>query len=185
MAPIGYPNRPLMQFGGKIGFNYKGFDMNMVLSGTAMGTYYISRITSPFFKMAGNAFRWQYENRWSAERYAAGEKISYPRAVFSADQNHYDFGPKSELWALPSDHLRLKNVEIGYTFPENSPFLKKAGISSLRIYANANNLFTLFDQMSKYGIDPETKDNLGGWEGNISYVFPLTRTTNIGANIQF
>lgn len=185
MAPIGYPNRPLMQFGGKIGFNYKGFDMNMVLSGTAMGTYYISRITSPFFKMAGNAFRWQYENRWTAERYAAGEKISYPRAVFSADQNHYDFGPKSELWALPSDHLRLKNVEIGYTFPENSSFLKKAGISSLRIYANANNLFTLFDQMSKYGIDPETKDNLGGWEGNISYVFPLTRTTNIGVNIQF
>lgn len=185
MAPIGYPNRPLMQFGGKIGFNYKGFDVNMVLSGTAMGTYYISRITSPFFKRAGNAFRWQYENRWTPERYAAGKKITYPRAVFSADQNHYDFGPKSELWALPSDHLRIKNVELGYTFPENSSFLRKARISSLRVYVNANNLLTLFDQMSKYGIDPETKDNLGNGEGNISYVFPLTRTTNIGVNIQF
>ena len=47
MAPIGYPNRPLMNFGGKIGFSYKGFDLKMVLSGTAMGTYYIARITSP------------------------------------------------------------------------------------------------------------------------------------------
>lgn len=185
MAPIGYPNRPLIQFGGRLGFNYKGFDMNVVLSGSAMGSFYISRITSPFFKRSGNAFRWQYENRWTAERYAAGEKITYPRAVFDADQSHYDFGPKSELWALSSDHLRIKNIELGYTFPGNSKFLKKAGMSSLRIYANANNLLTLFDQMSKYGIDPETKDDLGGTEGNISYVFPLTRTVNFGVNIQF
>jgi hypothetical protein len=39
--------------------------------------------------------------------------------------------------------------------------------------------------MSRYGIDPETKDNLGGSEGNISYVFPLTRTVNFGVNINF
>lgn len=185
IAPIGYPNRPLMQFGGKIGFNYKGFDINVVLSGSAMGTYYISRITSPFFKRAGNAFRWQYENRWTPERYAAGEEITYPRAVFDADQSHYDFGPKSELWALSSDHLRVKNLELGYTFAKNSRLLQMSGMSSLRIYANANNLLSLFDQMSKYGIDPETKDNLGGAEGNISYVFPLTRTVNVGVNIQF
>ncbi|MCQ2158311.1 MAG: TonB-dependent receptor [Bacteroidales bacterium] len=185
MAPVGYPNRPLMNFGGKIGFSWKGFDMNVVLSGTAMGTYYISRITSPFFKRAGNAFLWQYEGRWTAEKVAAGQTITYPRAVYDADQNHYDFGAVSDFWALSSDHLRIKNVEIGYSFRENSPFLRKMGIAGMRIYANANNLVTLFDQMSRYGIDPETKDNMGGSEGNISYVFPLTRTTNIGVNIQF
>jgi len=185
MAPIGYPNRPLMQFGGKLGFNYKGLDVKVVLSGSAMGSYYLSRITSPFYKRAGNAFRWQYENRWTPKRYASGAKITYPRAVFDADQSHYDFGPKSELWALSSDHLRIKNIEIGYTFSNESALLRKAGISALRVYANANNILTLFDQMSRYGIDPETKDNLGGSEGNISYVFPLTRTTNVGINIQF
>ena len=46
---------------------------------------------------------------------------------------------------------------------------------------NANNLATLFDKMKDYGIDPETKDNIG----TISYVFPLTRTTNVGVNVQF
>ncbi|MBE6222274.1 MAG: TonB-dependent receptor [Bacteroidales bacterium] len=184
-GPIGYPNRPLMNFGGKIGFSYKGFDIKMVLSGTAMGTYYISRITSPFFKRAGNAFLWQYEGRWTPEKVAAGTPITYPRAVYDASQDHYDFGPKSDLWALASDHLRIKNVEIGYTFNKDLPLLKRARISSLRIYANANNLFTFFDQMSRYGIDPETKDNLGGSEGNISYVFPLTRTVNFGVNINF
>ena len=185
MAPIGYPNRPQMNFGGKIGFSYKGFDLKVILSGTAMGTYYIARITSPFFKRAGNAFLWQYEGRWTAEKAASGAAITYPRAVYDASQDHYDFGPKSQLWALSSDHLRIKNVELGYTFPKHSAFLRKARISELRIYLNANNLLTLFDQMSRYGIDPETKDNLGGSEGNISYVFPLTRTTNIGININF
>lgn len=184
-APIGYPNRPQIQFGGRIGFSYKGFDMRAVFSGTAQGTYYVARITSPFFKRAGNAFRWQYENRWTPEKVANGEPISYPRAVYNADQNHYNFGPLSDHWTLSSDHLRLKNVEMGYTFPRDSKFLKRAGMSSLRIYANANNIFTLFDKMKKYGIDPETKDNLGGSEGNISYVFPLTRTVNFGVNISF
>jgi len=185
MAPIGYPNRPQMQFGGKLGFSYKGFDLKVVLSGTAQGTYYISRITSPFFKRAGNAFRWQYEGHWTPEKAAAGTKITYPRAVYDATQDHYNFGPKSDHWALSSDHLRIKNIEIGYTFGDKAKFMRRAKISSLRVYLNANNLLTMFDKMSDYGIDPETKDNLGGSEGNISYVFPLTRTTNIGVNIQF
>ncbi len=181
MAPIGYPNRPLMQFGGKIGFSWKGIDLKVVLSGTAMGSFYVTRITSPFFKRAGNAFRWQYEGRWTPEKVAAGETITYPRAVFDATQDHYNFGPKSDHWALSSDHLRIKNVELGYSFSPDSKFLRKAKISGLRVYVNANNLATMFDKMKDYGIDPEMQDNIG----TISYVFPLTRTTNIGVNIQF
>lgn len=77
-APIGYPNRPQINFGGKISLSYKGFDLKIVLSGTAEGTYYISRITSPFFKRAGNAFRWQYEGRWTQEKVAAGIPVTYP-----------------------------------------------------------------------------------------------------------
>lgn len=185
MAPIGYPNLPMVNFGGKIGLSYKGFDVKVILSGTAMGSYYISRISSPFFKRAGNAFAWQYNNRWTAEKAAAGERITYPRAVYDADQSHYDFGAMSDYWTLSSDHLRIKNVELGYTFGKESAFIRKLGISSMRVYANANNLLTLFDQMRQYGIDPEAKDNIGNGEGNISYVFPLTRTTNVGVNIQF
>lgn len=185
MAPIGYPNRPQIQFGGKIGFSYKGFDIRGVFTGTAQGSFYISRITSPFFKRAGNAFRWQYEGRWTPEKVASGAKITYPRAVYNADQNHYNFGPLSDQWTLSSDHLRLKNMEVGYSFPASSSFLQSAGMSSLRVYVNANNVFTLFDKMKDYGIDPETRDNLGGSEGNITYVFPLTRTVMFGFNIQF
>ena len=181
MAPIGYPNRPRYQFGGQIYANYKGFDVRATFSGTAEGSYYISRIISPFFQRVGNAWQWTYDGRWTPEKYAAGEDIYYPRAVFDADQNHYNFGPSSDFWLLSTDHLRLKTLEVGYQFPRGSSFLKYAGISSLRVYANANNIFTLFDQMKKYGIDPETKDELG----LISYAFPMARTFIFGLNIQF
>ena len=64
--------------------------------------------------------------------------------------------------ALPStfyiengSYLRLKNVQLGYTFPET--LLKKiGGLRSLRIYGSAQNLFTITDY-SLY--DPEVSSN--------------------------
>ena len=78
IAPIGYPNRPLSQFGVKLGFSYKGFDLNMLFTGTAQGSYYIRRISIPFYKNAGNAFKWQYDGRWTPENVSSGEDITYP-----------------------------------------------------------------------------------------------------------
>lgn len=181
MAPVGYPNRPRYQFGGSITASYKGFDVRASFSGTAEGSYRLTRTLSPFFQRHGNAWQWAYDGRWTPEKAASGADIYYPRSVFNADQNHYNFGPITDYWMLPTDHLRLKNLEVGYQFPRNSGFLRYAGMSSLRVYVNANNVFTLFDKMKRYGIDPETQDALG----LISYAFPLARTVIFGFNIQF
>jgi len=68
--------------------------------------------------------------------------------------------------------MRLKNLELGYTLPPN--FLKKAGIQSARIYVNGSNLKT-WSPNAIWG-DPE----------NLGYVgYPLTRTYNLGMNINF
>ena len=40
-----------------------------------------------------------------------------------------------------ANYLRLKNIELGYTF--NFEGLKKAGISNLRLYTNGTNLITI------------------------------------------
>ncbi len=60
---------------------------------------------------------------------------------------------KSELYSRfieDGSFLRLKNVTLGYTFPEK--WMRKAYISKLRIYATAQNLFCI----TKYsGYDPE------------------------------
>ena len=177
-APIGYPNRPEYQYGFKLNFNYQGFDIRMLLIGTMHGSYYISNgISLPFYKYSGNAFKWMYDGRWTPEKYAAGETITYPRATFDATTGDNNF-LQSDYWIRSNDYFKLKNMEVGYTFPRNANFLKVAGLSSLRVYANANNIYTFMNKLKDMGIDPETRDNS-------TYIYPLTTTVTFGLNIQF
>ena len=180
-APIGYPNSPEYQFAFKLGFNYKGFYMNALITGTAHGSFYLTGHTRiPYNQTAGNAFQWQADGRWTPERAASGAKMWYPRFAFNAtDGSHHNYLP-SDFWMYSSAHLKLKNLEIGYTFPKTAHFMETIGISSLSIYANANNVWTIFDRFpsKKMGLDPEARDNS-------TYRYPLTRTFNIGINLQF
>ncbi|MFQ9022551.1 MAG: hypothetical protein ACLR6J_17685 [Parabacteroides merdae] len=52
-----------------------------------------------------------------------------------------------------ANYLRLKNIELGYTF--NFEGLKKAGISNLRLYTNGTNLITIDGVKDA---DPEQRD---------------------------
>ncbi|WP_163175131.1 TonB-dependent receptor [Bacteroides sp. 51] len=179
IAPIGYPNRAQYQFGVKLGFTYKGFDLRMLFNGTANGSFYLRRISIPFYKNAGNAFKWQYDGRWTPEKYAAGEKITYPRATFNSDINSHNF-LNSDYWMMPNDFFKLKNIELGYTFPSSMRFMQAAKISSLRLYANANNVYTFINKMRHIGIDPETRET-----SDYSYVYPITTTVVFGFTIQY
>jgi TonB-linked SusC/RagA family outer membrane protein len=186
VAPIGYPNFPQYHFGIKIGFDYKGFDIKALFNGTANGSYYVgSGISMPYYKYAGNAWQWQYDGRWTPEKYAAGDAITYPRAAFNGTTSDNNFlNVSSDYWMYSNDYFKLKNLEIGYSFPANSKFMKSAGISTLRLYVNGNNLVTFQNAMRDLGIDPETTDTDSN--GNsLSYIYPLTRVFNIGFNIQF
>lgn len=180
VAPIGYPNFPAYHYSMKVGFTYKGFDLKLLFTGTANGSFYVgSGMSMPYYKYAGNAWQWMSDGRWTAEKAALGEKITYPRAIFNptTSDNNY-LSVTSDYWMFSNDFIKLKNAEIGYTFPSGSKFLKKANISSLRLYLNGNNLITFRNAMKEMGIDPETTDGT-------SYIYPLTRVFNIGVNIQF
>ena len=72
-------------------------------------------------------------------------------------------------------HLKLKNIEIGYTFDFSR---RNIPLSGLRIYANANNVFTFRNALSDYGIDPETTDGS-------AYIYPLTKVLTVGLNFRF
>ena len=77
-------------------------------------------------------------------------------------------------------HLRVKSLMVGYTLP--SEILARVGISKFRIYASANNLFTL----TKYtGLDPEIGTR-GTLEIGIDRGFyPSPRIYNLGINVTF
>lgn len=177
VAPIGFPNLAQYAFNMRITMAYKGFDMNLLFNGTANGSYYINPgIAIPFYKNAGNAWKWQYDGRWTPQKAASGENITYPSPTINATSSSNDF-LTSDFWLVSNNFKRLKNAEIGYTF-SNSRFLKRANVSSIRIYANGNNLATWDNALEKYGIDPETADGS-------AYIYPLTRVFSFGANIRF
>lgn len=176
VAPIGYNNLPEYSYNFKVGFNYKGFDVNTLFIGTLHGSYYLpTNYTQAFNNIGGGAFQYQIDDRWTPEKVANGTPIFYPRPQIEYS-NQPNFTP-SDFWIRSTDFLRLKNMEIGYTVPRS--LLKQVNISSLRVYANGNNLWTNKTALDKYGIDPETTDR------SSSYLFPLTQAFIMGINVTF
>ena len=176
-APIGFPNYAQYHFNVRVHFGWKGLDLKLLLTGSANGSYYLSPgYTIPFYKNAGNAWKWQYDGRWTEEKYLAGEEISYPRATYSATTAHNNY-LTSDYWMVSTNHFKLKNVELGYTFDLSNKG-KRNIVQACRIFANANNVYTFKNALTKYGIDPETTDGS-------TYVYPLTRVFTFGLSVRF
>lgn len=182
---IGYSNLPQYAFNSRINLSYKGFDASVLLNGTAKGSFYLPQnMVGAFFKDYGNLYQWQVDGTWTPERVANGENITYPRMEINTNTSNSNF-LKSDFWLRSSDFVKIKNIEIGYTI-RGLNVLRSLKISSLRIYANGNNLFTLKNDLKDYGLDPETADNNNsGYANNQGYFFPITRVYNFGLNVQF
>ncbi len=177
MVPIGYPNFPLISYNWIINLSYKGFDFSALFLGTAKGSV----------NLQGNAFsgnsrlfqdfidkRWTHEkNDAIAKGDVAREAIAFPSFIGGGISAASQL--PSTFWLRSSDFVRLKNVSIGYSFSD-LPLLQRAGIKSLRVYANGNNLLTWTKLME--GFDPEAVSNN-------SFIFPLTSTYNFGINVNF
>lgn len=59
-------------------------------------------------------------------------------------------GSTSNFWEYKGNWAKLKNVQIGYTFPQK--WTKKFFVNDLRLYVSGENLLTI----TKYpGLDPE------------------------------
>jgi TonB-linked SusC/RagA family outer membrane protein len=86
-----------------------------------------------------------------------------------------------------SDYIRIKNVNLGYTFPVG--VIKHVGLSGLNVYVNVQNPLTF----TKYtGLDPEvgnlvdvTQQNQNGGRGIDFNAYPVTRMYTLGAKITF
>lgn len=82
----------------------------------------------------------------------------------------------SSRWLLSTDHLRVKNMTLGFTLPRN--WSNKAGISKLRAYVSGNNLLT-WKKKGLY-VDPEVPA-----DGFSTFETPALRTVTFGLEIGF
>jgi len=85
--------------------------------------------------------------------------------------NRASFG--SDRFLRDADYIRLRFASIGYDFPDR--FLEGTGLSRLRVFGNAENLFTITEWR---GFDAEALSNT-------SRLYPTPKTLSIGFELGF
>ena len=154
-----------------INLNYMGFDLSCVL-GSQIGheifrTYERSDVTYTNYQTF-------WLDRWTPEN--PSEK--YPRLV-SQDVNNNQ--RPSSFYVEDATFLRLRNLQIGYSFP--SSLLENIKVKELRIYLSGNNLLTF---TGYEGFDPEI--GTGGWildTGIDKGFYPSNRSIGGGIKLTF
>lgn len=159
---------PDWTFGLNLNADWKGFDFNIFFQGVAGSDVFDGTFRNDV--SSGNYPSWVL-GRWTGE----GTSNKYPRLAVGNDTNWM----VSDLYVCDGSYLRLKNITLGYTLPQQ--LTRKLTIERLRVYVQAENLVT----WTKYwGFDPEISSSatsLGIDRG----VYPQARTFTIGANISF
>lgn len=102
---------------------------------------------------------------------ATAETAQQPRLWLGNNTNNTQI---SSFWLKNNDFIRLKNVELGYTFPQK--LSRKIGLPSVRLFANGLNLLTWAEIYKvRKDLDPEA---CGG-------AYPIMKIFNFGINIKF
>lgn len=172
-APLeGAYSMPRLEYGASVQLDYKGFDLYLDFLGEGGRSVLLNNSVGVVENVANitndGVYMPHHNEAWTAERYAAGQKISYPAlsaSESSSRQNNAFFNSKL-------DYLRLRNVTLGYSLPEK--LVSQLGMSKLRFYVGAQNLFT-WDNMKFDGLDPE-----------VTQIYTkVYRSVNLGLNINF
>lgn len=162
---IGNPH-PEFTYGINLGMSYKGFDFKVFFQGVQNVSIYSSN-TGYHAGAQNNLMNWtgDWMNRWTPEN----PNTDMPRLGMVNNEKN------SSFWIQDASYLRLKNIEIGYSF--NRSVLKRLKMDQLRLYANSTNLFTISNIKDW---DPE---RYAAQSRNEAY--PQTTTVTFGANLTF
>ena len=156
---------PRYTYGINLGLDYKGFDLSMFWQGIGKANGYLYQQSTMPFYLGGTAME-MHKDRWSPENRDA----AFPRLAFNQTNNEQN----SSFWMKDASYLRLKNLQIGYTFPKsltNRIFLK-----NLRVYVSGQNLLT-FDDFWE-GADVEAPVGRGSF-------YPQVKMYSVGLDVKF
>ena len=185
---IGSP-LPKFSFGFSLNFEYKGFDLNMLLNGT-VGNKVFNGTKQYLYYSQGNGNRLAaYADRYKDEIIKDGFVVVHENHDTDIPRhNAANYTKPSDFFIEDGSFVRLRSIQLGYTLPKM--ITQKAGIEKFRVYVGAKNLFTI---TSYTAFNPEVSsgDNVsgsGGEELGLGIDFgnyPITRMFLVGANLQF
>ncbi|MBN8787204.1 MAG: TonB-dependent receptor [Terrimonas sp.] len=168
LAPIKYTSIPGQIYGLLLQVNYKGFEFSSFFQGVSKySTNYANQGVYENIKL-GTYYSY-HTTAWTPERYAAGEKITYPALSTNTTTNHR----ANDFFIMDRSFIRLKNIELAYNFTPS--LLKTLRVQGVRTYISAYNFFT-WDKLKLDHLDPENSESLG---------YPVTKSLNFGVNITF
>jgi len=168
--PLGYPDNPEITWSVNAQLHWKGLDFSMLW----VGANNTSRMLNGYYRdqfgstNTSALTQWVADNSWTEDNRDA----ILPRISFTnRGNNNLD----SRAWIIDSKYVRLKNVEIGYTF--NKPTWMPL-FNFVRFYASGQNLLTFANFK---GNDPEAPGQ--GLDFGVRY--PMTRVFNFGVQVNF
>jgi TonB-linked SusC/RagA family outer membrane protein len=159
---FGYTDIPEISMGLNLGFTFRGFDFNAFFHSALNRDVYLNNLYYMAFQGNSGVSKYVLGDRWTAEN--PNPNAKYPRLSLTNEQNNYR---GSTFWVCNGNFLKLRNLEIGYTFKRIIP----SSDSDLRVFVNGSNLFSI-DKVKDY--DPEA---IGG--------YPAVQTFSLGAKFCF
>jgi TonB-linked SusC/RagA family outer membrane protein len=167
---IGGTYNPKIVYGFGTNISYKQVDFNIFFQGNAKtyrfigGSYFLPGST---MGTMGNILT-NYNDRWTVDN--PSQDVFYPRLTYGANDNN---SQNSTWWLRNMSMLRLKDVEVGYTFPKH--ITSKIGLKNLRLYLKGANILTF----SKFKLwDPEVDTSNGA-------SYPIMKSYSFGLDINF
>ena len=153
---------PRFTYSLNLGFEYKNWDFSCLLQGVGKADGYMGiDVLEPLGTKT--ALRDHYTDSFNPKN--PNPKAYYPRMSNSSRLNYGNFSH----WVQDASYLRLKNIQLGYTFK-----WEYLGISALRLSVSGQNLFTV----TKFKVfDPESALN--------SFSYPNISTLSFGINLTF
>ena len=188
-AFTGGGNNPPLQYGLMIFMNYKNIDLNASFSGATFDHKFIS-LSGPY---GYGYFRKFYDTYTDHYRLAEGSTDPFDPnaqwiegfwpALTTTSGGYTTNGNATYRYVQPynwinATYLRLKSLEIGYTFPRD--LTGKIGLKQARIYFSGTNLLTFCNKLLR-PYDPERNF---GWIGGGGGA-PIMKTYSVGVNINF
>lgn len=165
---------PEISYSVNLGGSWKGIDLNIVLQGAANRFVYrgIDNWTVPFRNKYSNFTTSSVGNTWSTD---TPDAYYVP---YTLDANLIDYNYQaSSLTAQDGRYVRLKEITIGYTFPQKLLDPLKV-VKTAHVYLTCNDLW----ESSKItdGWDPEASRSASG-----TGRYPFTRNFTFGLNVSF
>ena len=171
----------------RLGADYKGIDFSIFFQGIGKRQIWGSgQLAIPGYNAKEGALPKTFTtDYWTEERTDA----FYPRAWNLGGSNTGFSMQKQSRYLLDMSYLRIKNITLGYTFPEN--LLSKVYISKARLYMSLENFFT-FDKLNGLPIDPEAISGYSMFRSDSNYNLgrtgmgtPVFKTLSCGVQLTF